>query len=212
MGRTDNISKVACGRQVWAPCGWPLFISRLTGYHKAEKQVPPNEGLAYCAQHPDKFVINKTSAPAGDGFCSITANSKSVLEVHQNKHIKDTLTKAMFDNEVAKSAGAEDFFIAFTTHGANIREDDLKPRRAVVSKQEFQAYFGPYAGRAFYTKKHINKATEQDLMEAHGIGLVTASKIIVERNANGPFSSREDLQQRTNLKRTWSDTFSYDGL
>lgn len=115
-------------------------------------------------------MINNTSAPAGDGFCPIMANSKSVLEVHQNKHIKDTLTKAMFDVAVAKSVGGEDFFIAFTTHGTNISNADLGPRRAVVSKQEFQAYFGPYAGRAFYTKKHINKATAQDLTEAHGIG------------------------------------------
>ncbi|MCB9731107.1 MAG: helix-hairpin-helix domain-containing protein [Deltaproteobacteria bacterium] len=44
--------------------------------------------------------------------------------------------------------------------------------------------------------KDINKATAEEFTTVKGIGEKTASKIIAERAANGPFKSLEDMQER----------------
>ena len=64
----------------------------------------------------------------------------------------------------------------------------------------FEAYFGPYAGRAFasadWGPPNINTATITTLRAVRGIGEGKAEQIVRERDTNGPFKSLEDANRR----------------
>jgi len=182
----------------------------LDGYFGSKHHVPYEEGLGFCDAHPKKFIMNGTSAAAGDGFCPLKVSGQRVLEVHQNKHMLKTFSLSDWGDEIKKSANKSDFFIVFATHSSSIQEADLPERGAVVSQANYREYFGPYAGRAFYTKRHINKASREELKLAPALGDTKADRIIAAREEHGNFKGREDMMARTGLKRTWSEIFIYD--
>lgn len=132
-------------------------------------------------------------------------------ELHQGKHIKADVDLKYYNQEHSKASGNRDLFILFTTHNSSIAEQELPPRGGLVSKANFNDYFGPFAARAFREYKvDINKASRSQLDAVSGIGPKTADIILKERNLK-PFQSREDFMQRTGIKRTFSDAFYYSG-
>jgi len=160
----------------------------------------------------DYFIINGSSASAGDGFCGLKlAHSLSTIrEVHQNKHIKDNVDVALYNSEWKKGASDQDLFILYTTNSTSVTAKDLPAHGGIVSMTNYEDYFGPFAGRAFKAHRKeisINKATRSQLRAASGIGVVTAKKILDARQS-GPFISQEDFKERTGLKRTF-DAFEY---
>jgi len=111
----------------------------------------------------DSFILNAAGAAAADGFCCLKlADGRIVRELHQNKHIQKEVTKELFLDEYNKAACEGDFFILFSTSKSKVLVDDLPTRTALVSMENFDDYFGPFAGRAFrqiLTKICINKST-----------------------------------------------------
>ena len=143
----------------------------------------------------DHFVLNAPSVPSADGFCGLKdANGKILRELHQNKHIKSDVSAQLFERE-RQAAGDTDFFILFTTHTPNISSGDLTLRTGLVSKENFDAYFGPFAARAFRNYKvDINFATRSQLEAISRIGETIADRILKERN-NKEFADREDFMK-----------------
>jgi DNA uptake protein ComE-like DNA-binding protein len=159
------------------------------------------------------FVINAPGAPAADGFCSLEIVGEEkhrTRELYQNKHVKNTISKDLYLNEYQKSAMKQDVFILFTTHDATLIAEDLPARGGIVSKANFQDYFGPFAARAFCEIKiGINQATRTQLEAMSGVGPTTAGKILNERKRAGNFKDREDFKTRLNMGRTLSDAFVF---
>lgn len=82
--------------------------------------------LAHFTQDPTKLFINRASAPGADSFFGLHANAILVSEVHQNKDTLETITKDLWDDEIAKcKGGPDDFFIMFGTHHTSITQADL---------------------------------------------------------------------------------------
>jgi hypothetical protein len=99
-----------------------------------------------------------------------------VVEHTQAKHSKTTTTLALWKREREKAVAETetlspggDFFMLFTTQKSKVAKEDLPPRGGIVSADEFDAYFGPYAARAFCAvkvKRNVNKCTYEQLLEA----------------------------------------------
>ena len=84
---------------------------------------------------------------------------------------------------------------------ANSQDFFLPSRCGIVSQKEFKDYFGPFAGRVYYSRvqPNINLANLNELRLVPGIGEIRAQLIINERNANGRFTNIDDTFKR--LKR-----------
>jgi len=156
------------------------------------------------------FVINGATAPAADGFCGLEVEGETgVRELHQNKQIKDVVDKNYYLKEHTKTAMANDVFIIFTTGNSSITAADLPKRAGIVSKQNFQDYFGPFAARAFFTfSVHINKATRSQLELIGGIGENTAKRILNERE-KGDFKDRDDFNTRTGIQKSFREVIIF---
>jgi len=161
-------------------------------------------------RNADCFVLNGTSASAADGFCGLIINGENgVRELHQNKHIKNDVSKSLFKKEYEKAAMEKDVFILFTTHESEITAADLPARGGIVSKKNFQDYFGPFSARAFSEFKiTINQASRSQLQATAGIGPARAEKILNERK-KGNFKNRSDFVNRTGITRQLSQAFIF---
>jgi hypothetical protein len=109
----------------------------------------------------NRLFLNVANSPSADAFCGLQICSDKehllMLELHQYKHCrKTTITQALFDDEweSAVAKGRNDFFIFFTP-GDAAAVTQLKPFSAIVDKNNFKDYFGPFAARAFRLWCHI---------------------------------------------------------
>lgn len=122
------------------------------------------------------FIENKYGAKAGDAFGAVRlADDTIVHEVIQDKcYTTTTNTRVMFDGEYELGATkGTDIFIYFTNAdlAGNFFVQKLPPRSAIVSQEQYQSYFGIFAGRAFIAAKvDINKATRAQLERIPYIG------------------------------------------
>jgi DNA uptake protein ComE-like DNA-binding protein len=92
----------------------------------------------------------------------------------------------------------KNLFILFTTGESDIEPSELRKKCALVSKENFENYFGPFAGRAFrsFSKEiDLNKASFIQLTSIKGIGPEKAKSIIKNR----PFKDSKDFEEKTNL-------------
>lgn len=156
----------------------------------------------------DSFILNGTA----DGFCGMMLEDGSVVrELHQNKHVKRNIDLKLFMEEYWKAAHTKDFFILYTTHDSSVTTAELPNRAGIVSKANFEDYFGPFAARSFREDKvSINKATRSQLEAVSGIGPTTATTILNERKRGGLFKDREDFKKRCHTQLTLSGSFLYD--
>ena len=85
----------------------------------------------------------------------------------------------------------------------------LPVNSGIVDRENWENYFGPFAGRAFvYGVKcfpNINKTSFAVLQLVNGVGPATANKILTKR----PFLSIEDAEQKTNIKRRILEKYQY---
>jgi len=150
----------------------------------------------YSVKAADTLFLNGASAHAADSFCGLLLpGSQSIRENHQNKHIKNTVDKDLYLEELKKAARQSDVFILYTTHHSTVTEADLPPRGAIVSKANMKDYFGPFAARAFCDIKiNINQATHSQLEMISGIGTKTATSILQKRK-EAEFTDKEDFKR-----------------
>jgi len=153
-----------------------------------------------CGFRLQALFVNAANAPAGDGFCALkTEQGNGIREIHQYKFTKDKapLPAALFNQERAKAASEEDFFIMFSLF--DDFQGTIPDNSALVCKSNFKNYYGPFAGRAFYMTDnpppHPNKASRSQLETVHGIGPASATKIL----ANRPYKSLQECQAKTAL-------------
>jgi len=159
-------------------------------------------------------VINGSSTSAGDIFMRIrlTMGDQEVEcnEVIQCKLLKSkqNINAEMYENERAKAVNKNsDVFLLITS--AHADEFALPARCGIVSSNEFDEYFGPFAGRAyqsFMEPPNINTASYHELWRIEGVGDALAKEIVNERNKRR-FSNYEDAvkQLSLNKKRKTSD-------
>jgi len=199
------------------------------GFYRAPHIVENDQASRFCSDHPDQVILNAPTAPASDLFRGLKVKDEGyVVEHTQAKHTKVTTTINKWKAEEAKAAktskagkgkkGAEaagkgDFFLLFTTDSTRVTVSDLPPRGGIVSSANFHDYFGPYAARAFqavHAKKHINKCTYEELLEARAVGPKKAKIIKETRDTYGDFKNREDFIEKTGLAQTYSYFFLFD--
>ncbi|RUS26936.1 hypothetical protein BC938DRAFT_483914 [Jimgerdemannia flammicorona] len=154
------------------------------------------------------IVINAKSAPAGDAFLSLDAQPPA-NEIHQYKFYngRSNIDQEDYENEREKAASKKDFFILFTTQEKPC-DINLSVNSGIVDRKNWESYFGPFAGRAFvYTegRPNINKANFTALQMVDGVGPKTARKILTKR----PFSSIEDAEQKTDIRRIFLKKYQY---
>ncbi|CAI2182814.1 14937_t:CDS:2 [Funneliformis geosporum] len=132
----------------------------------------------------ENIIINKTSAPYGDSFLALDTKPPR--------------------NEATSE---EDFFILFTTQKAeNI---NLSPYSGIVDGTCWEAYYGPFAGRAFIYNidgpLDINTATRSTLQLVDGIGPALADCIMRKR----PFQDILDAHKRTSVPEVCLKKFKF---
>jgi len=153
----------------------------------------------------DRLFLNGASSPSGDAFCALRiVGGGLLLEVHQYKlYAQEKLTAALMEDERAKAANDSDAFLMFSTFD-DVDPDDIPPSTGVVVKRNFDDYYGPFAGRAFWLanlpQPKINEAQRSFLLSLKGIGPAYANRILEERQRL-PFADAEDCYQRTKIPR-----------
>jgi len=139
------------------------------------------------------------SVSAADYFLCLHAD-KASNEVSQPKLYEVVqISQKLYEDERKKAASDDDFFILFTTQNCNIQ---LPKNSGIVDKQNWEHYFGPFAGRSFIFAVQgppdANSATRAQLQLTEGIGKAFGNRIIEERSKR-PFSSVEQLQARCQI-------------
>jgi len=151
------------------------------------------------------LFLNGASSPSGDAFCALPIFGGGVRhEVHQYKlYAGGMLSAEIMAAERAKAATNVDFFLIFSTFD-DVDMDDIPLNTGVVVKRNFEDYYGPFAGRAFWLanlpRPKANEATRSFLLMVKGIGVARANRILDERQRL-PFASLEDCYQRTKVPK-----------
>lgn len=159
------------------------------------------------------IVMNACGASAGDSFlCLDTELVASVNEVHRYK--STDITQEDYTREREKAAADQDYFLLFTTQD-KVPAFDLPYKSGIVAWDNWDSYFGPFAGRALFyqnqAQPNINSATFTELQMMGGITYEAAIAIEQERE-KGPFSSIEDAETRlkqSKLSRRVLESFKW---
>ncbi|CAG8580579.1 16609_t:CDS:2 [Acaulospora morrowiae] len=152
------------------------------------------------------IIINES----GDSFCSIKMVGTELLqtETHQCKLVKQAISQEIFKDEHEKATSPGDTFILYTTASS----EKLKlhqPMSAIVSKDNWEKYFGSFAGRCYnyaMGPPNLNEATYTQLTGINFIGEARARIIMEERNKR-KFSGIDDCERRTKIPRTYLEPF-----
>jgi DNA uptake protein ComE-like DNA-binding protein len=145
-----------------------------------------------------ELIMNASSAPAADSFCCRRiVNGPTILESHQYKLQQQVLSQADLITERDKAVPpptTPSLFLLITSSDSNV--SDLPPNCGLVDRSCYEAYFGPYAARAFiHNKVYANLASKKSLMSVPGIGETRATAILTNR----PFSGAADCEQRARI-------------
>ncbi|RGB30700.1 hypothetical protein C1646_671492 [Rhizophagus diaphanus] len=163
-------------------------------------------------------IINGSSAPAGDSFCPIYfagSTQQSQLhtglhtECHQSKCLKlTTVNQTTFDEEYEKASDKGDVFLLYTCGSSNVER--LPPLSAIVDRDCWKLYFGPFVGRAFILaqsdKFNINNCSKSEMTSIYGIGSKRADLL----KFNRPYDNLEDCIAKTKIPRKFLINFQFD--
>ena len=153
-------------------------------------------------QFLDKIILNKSSAPSGNSMVVLKLPDASALtEAHQYKQFdvsKMSIDKVLVERN--KAADTTDSFILISAGKFDKRCLERLPKRtAVIDAECFEAYFGPFAGRAYVYRNtspiDVNTACRYQLNQCLGIGEKIAKSIIDARKVRA-FSGPDDFAQR----------------
>jgi len=176
-------------------------------YVKSSQQINTKEALNLVVKHElgdcrvancTEYIQNAYAADSGDSFCAIDLHNKTVLEVIQDKlEPLKVLTGTEFIKEREKSANDDDFFLMCSLYK---RFDGSLPHNSgLVTAENFESYYGPFSGRAYYMsekiKFDINLSTRFELESIEGIGHAKADRIMKQR----PFKNLELCHQATKI-------------
>ncbi|CAG8745779.1 14277_t:CDS:1, partial [Acaulospora morrowiae] len=156
------------------------------------------------------IIINAPSAKSGDSFCSIQMVGTELpqTETRQCKLVKQIISQERFKDEYEKATSPGDTFILYTS--ASSKKLELhQPMSAIVSKDNCEEYFGPFAGRCYnyaMEQPNLNEATYTQLTGINCVGEARARIIIEERNKR-KFSGIDDCERRTKIPRIYLEPF-----
>ncbi|CAG8653390.1 4570_t:CDS:2, partial [Paraglomus brasilianum] len=170
----------------------PLQLIRAT--HRVDTKSSENTTMIIqCEQGSvDVFkghycVINAAGAPSGDVFCGINLYpDKKITEVYRAKlrATKKQNVSNLFEEERRKATNIDhDVFLLYTT--GNCSDIIIPPGSAVVDVNNWNSYFGPFAGRTFsygtVDQPNANNALLWQLTGIHGISEKRAHLLIKKR-------------------------------
>ncbi|CAG8628264.1 11632_t:CDS:2 [Paraglomus brasilianum] len=154
------------------------------------------------------YIINGVSAPYGDAFLGLDTPG-GANEIHQYKflNINSTFTQKNYNDERKKLASKDDYFILITTKD-NLNFE-LPHNSGIVYKQNWDTYFGPFAGRAFIFAvegpPNINTVGRAQLELVSQVGKIRAEQIITKR----PFHNIQDAMNKTDIPEKILKRFKY---
>ncbi|CAI2182777.1 11195_t:CDS:2, partial [Funneliformis geosporum] len=199
----------------------PLSLAKATRQQSTKSSAYSANKTVTCKRGNDQIninledasacIINGSSAPAGDSFCPIYfANSSQLhIESQQCKCLKSTMVnQAMFNEERKKACDNNDIFILYTCGRSNV--ESLSPLSAIVDRDCWKPYFGPFVGRAFLLvendKFNANNCTITQLTSVFGIGIKRAKLLESMR----PYDDLEDCFNKTGIFRKFLINFRFD--
>ncbi|KAI9994923.1 hypothetical protein PInf_011766 [Phytophthora infestans] len=181
-------------------------IERQLTYALADKRMPTKtkgfkEERCSCGNDQGKCFLYQPAdgSPSGDVFLCLEDATKGFFhEVHQCKCVEGNLSLDVFEQERLKAAGPDDLFILYCT--SLVTADlCLLPNSAFVDATCWEAYYGPFAARAFFIKSVplpcINTSSEVQLEFVEGVGPAYRARIAKKR----PFTSLEDAFVKTKI-------------
>ncbi|EEY68330.1 crinkler (CRN) family protein, putative [Phytophthora infestans T30-4] len=181
-------------------------IERQLTYALADKRMPTKtkgfkKGRCSCGNDQGKCFLYQPAdgSPSGDAFLCLEGATKGFFhEVHQCKCVEGNLSLDVFEQERLKAAGPDDLFILYCT--SLVTADlCLLPNSAFVDATCWEAYYGPFAARAFFIKSVplpcINTSSEVQLEFVEGVGPAYRARIAKKR----PFTSLEDAFVKTKI-------------
>ncbi|KAE8912097.1 hypothetical protein PF005_g30423 [Phytophthora fragariae] len=150
----------------------------------------------------ETIVVNGASASAGE-ICTriqLTTGKKEIVcnEVIQCKLMEKNqkMDKTRYEEERAQAVKVNTDVVLLITTSDDVAEPfDLPERCGLVSKGEFDRYFGPFASRGHRSLQEPPNINTHELSLVDGVGDATAEKVIDERRKRR-FSSHEDAVSR----------------
>ncbi|EXX77845.1 hypothetical protein RirG_020140 [Rhizophagus irregularis DAOM 197198w] len=203
----------------------PLSLKRAIRRESTKSSAYSTNKTVTCKEGDDQIdidltdasvcIINGWSAPAGDSFCPIylagsTQQSHTVFhtECHQYKCYESTIVnQTTFNEEYKKASDKGDVFLFYTRGPSNV--PNLPLLSAIVDRNNWKLYFGPFVGRAFLLtrsdKFNINNCSKSEMTSIHGIGSKRADLLM----SNRPYRDLEDCIARTNIPCNFLINFQF---
>ena len=158
-----------------------------------------NKGSCSCGREECFLYQPAASSPSGDAFLCLEDATKGFFhEIHQCKCVEETISLDVFAQERSKAAGPDDLFIMYCT-GKVTADVCMLRNSAFVDATCWEAYYGPFAARAFFIKSvplpSINTCSEVQLEFVDGVGPAYRERIAKKR----PFTSLEDALAKTRI-------------
>ncbi|PKB99105.1 hypothetical protein RhiirA5_505883 [Rhizophagus irregularis] len=200
----------------------PLSLKRAIRRESTKSSAYSTNKTVTCKEGDDQIDIDLTdasvciiSAPAGDSFCPIylagsTQQSHTVFhtECHQYKCYESTIVnQTTFNEKYKKASDKGDVFLFYTCGPSNV--PNLPLLSAIVDRNNWKLYFGPFVGRAFLLarsdKFNINNCSKSEMTSIYGIGSKRADLLM----SNRPYRDLEDCIARTNIPRNFLINFQF---
>ncbi|PKY35832.1 hypothetical protein RhiirB3_458558, partial [Rhizophagus irregularis] len=129
-------------------------------------------------------------------------------ECHQYKCYESTIVnQTTFNEEYKKASDKGDVFLFYTCGPSNV--PNLPLLSAIVDRNNWKLYFGPFVGRAFLLarsdKFNINNCSKSEMTSIYGIGSKRADLLM----SNRPYRDLEDCIARTNIPRNFLINFQF---
>jgi hypothetical protein len=109
------------------------------------------------------LVRNAKGAPAADGALLVEVGPSPTTwrsEALQTKQLSAEVTAKSISEERLKACDKDDFFLVLCSGDKNVAPADLPINTGIVTRRDWEAFFGPYLGRAFLFSVRERRATE----------------------------------------------------